>query len=97
MNKENQPLPFPVYECHFILASDVFQGYQQVLELISWFIRRDANRTLILAEDVRRCLENYLDDEPDDLEVYAKLEEFLDSVFSLVPDNMYISFLDFEN
>jgi len=97
MNKENQSLPFPVYECHFILASDVFQGYQQVLELISeagWFTWGDANRTLILAEDVRRCLENYLDDEPDDSEVYAKLEEFLDSVFSLVPDNMYI---DFEN
>jgi len=97
MNKENPALPFPVYERHFILASDVFQGYQQVLELISeagWFTWGDANRTLILVEDVRRCLENYLDDESDDSEVYAKLEEFLDSVFSLVPDNMYI---DFEN
>lgn len=89
---------FKIYQCDFILASDLFSKFRAVLAFVSeegWFTWGDANRTLVSVRVLRDLLATvdveYF--EENDPEFFKEVPDFL-AVLNRLPDDLYI---DFEN
>jgi len=98
MQDKQSNCEFNVYQCSFILASDLFSKFRAVLAFISeegWFTWGDANRTLVSVRVLRDLLttvdpEYFEDTDP---EFFKELPDFL-AVLDRLPADLYI---DFEN
>jgi len=75
---------YEIQVCRFVLASDVFKNYRDILDLISelnWFTWGDADKTLVLVSDVYDHLDEFASYEAQrNPELGKRVREFLNEV-----------------